>query len=171
MRGRAAFLFFWLVAVAYLAGCADRGWIPHDEGFLAQSAERVLEGELPHRDFDELYTGGLSYLHAAAFRLFGVRLLSPRWTLLIFAAAFAAAVWAIARRVAGPVAAGAVLWLAVAWSLPIYFAALPSWYNLFFAVFGALAVLRYLETDVRRWLFVAGLCGGLSFLIKLVGLY
>src|SRR4051812_31709263 len=41
-----------------------RGWIPHDDGALAQSAERVLQGQLPHRDFDELYTGGLTFLNA-----------------------------------------------------------------------------------------------------------
>jgi hypothetical protein len=61
--------------------------------------------------------------------------------------------------------------LAVAWSVPIYPAAMPSWYNLFFATFAVAALLRHLEARTRRWLFLAGLCGGLSFLIKSPGLY
>jgi hypothetical protein len=44
-----------------LAAHLRQGWIPHDEGTLGLSAERVLRGDLPHRDFDEVYTGGLSY--------------------------------------------------------------------------------------------------------------
>jgi len=54
----------------------NRGWVPHDEGLLGQSAERLLAGQLPHRDFDEVYTGGLSYLHALAFEVGGVRLIA-----------------------------------------------------------------------------------------------
>ena len=48
---------------------------------------------------------------------------------------------------------------------------MPSWYNLFFATFGALAILRYLESQKIRWLYVAGAIGGLSFLVKVTGLY
>ena len=53
------------------------------EGTLAQSAERILAGELPHRDFVERYTGGLSYLNAFAFRVFGVQLLAMRYALFV----------------------------------------------------------------------------------------
>ncbi len=48
---------------------------------------------------------------------------------------------------------------------------MPSWYNLFFATFGLVSILRYIETGNRRWLFIAGLCGGVSFLFKQTGLY
>jgi len=45
------------VSTLLLTAHLRRGWIPHDEGGLGESAEWVLEGGLPHRDFDELYTG------------------------------------------------------------------------------------------------------------------
>jgi hypothetical protein len=48
---------------------------------------------------------------------------------------------------------------------------MPSWYNLFFATWGAAALFRYLEAGNRRWLFFAGLCGGLSFLAKITAAY
>ncbi len=57
----------WLVCVVYFVFFVFRGWIPVDEGLLAQTAERVLAGELPHRDFDDCYTGGLAIFYAAAF--------------------------------------------------------------------------------------------------------
>lgn len=155
----------------YAAHGLKRGWVPADEGFLGQSAERVLHGELPHRDYSEGYTGGLTYLNAAAFRLFGTNLASMRYMLFLFFVIWVPAFHYAARRFVSAPVAGAVTVLAAAWSIPNYPAALPSWYNLFFATFGLAAVLRFLETERRGWLFVAGLCGGISFLFKLSGLY
>lgn len=163
-----------LVCVAagvYLSGFAYRGWIPHDEGTLAHCAERVLAGELPHRDFDDMYTGGLSYLNAAAFKVLGVRLTSIRVVFFLFAIGFVGATYAIAARAAPPWVAGAVALACMGWSVPNYFAALPSWYTLFFATFGLLSLIRYVETHHRRWLFLAGLWGGLGILAKIVAVY
>src|SRR5260370_28815799 len=48
---------------------------------------------------------------------------------------------------------------------------MAGWYKLFFATFGVAALLRYIEVQTGRWLFVGGLCGGVSLLFKLPGLY
>ena len=107
----------WLVSLLYLVSRADRGWIPHDEGTLAQPAYRVLEGELPHRDFDDPYTGGLALLHALAFHLLGKSLLTIRIVLLLFTTAFIPALYSIVARVTPPLGAGLITLLAVSWSL------------------------------------------------------
>lgn len=164
-------LLVWSLCALYLHSFAFRGWIPHDEGALAHAAERVLQGEWPHRDFDDPYTGGLAFLHAWAFRSFGTRLDTIRVVLLVAAMLWIPALYWIAARRASPPTAAAVVLLCVAWSLPNYFAALPSWYNLFFATWGTAALLRNGDTGRRRWLAVAGLCGGFSVLIKITGVY
>jgi hypothetical protein len=160
-----------LLAGTYVGLRLTRGWVPADDGILAQSALRVMQGQLPHRDFSEIYTGGLSFIHAAAFRMFGVSLLSLRICVFLFFLVWIPAVYYIARWFTGPVAAGGIALLAVAWSFPNYTAAMPSWYNLFFATFGAAALMRYVDARTRRWLFVAGVCGGVSILIKVIGAY
>ena len=159
------------LAALYVRPFVLRGWIPHDEGTIAQSAERVLEGEVPHRDFDEGYTGGLSYLHAAAFRVGGTRLATLRWLLFGAFLAFAAAVFALSRRLGPPWVAILLTLLATVWSVPNYFASLPSWYNLFLATLMTLALARSIETPRPGWTFLAGLCAGASVLAKQVGLY
>ena len=161
----------WIATALYAWHTLDHGWIPHDEGTLAQSAERVLGGQLPHRDFNEVYTGGLSLLDAAAFRVFGTNLFSLRLPLFGFFLLWVPAVYYIASRFGGPAIAGLVAALGAAWSIPQYSAAMPTWSNLFCATFGTAALLRHLETGRRRWLAAAGLAGGLSCLVKIVGLF
>ena len=160
-----------VLSAGYVAWHLGRGWVPHDEGALGQSAERLLQGELPHRDFDELYTGGLTYLNAAAFRVFGTTLFSMRLVLFTVFLAWVPAVFYVASRLVRPLAAAGVTLLCVAWSLPNYPAPLPSWYNLFLTVFGIAALFRWLEDRRPRWLIVAGIAGGLSLLVKVVALY
>ena len=168
---RLVLLSAWLILGAYTALFVNKGWVGHDEGLLGQSAERVLAGQLPQVGFDDPYTGGLSFLNALSFNLFGSRLVSMRLLLFLVFLACVPAMFLLAVRVTRPLIAAAVTAVCVAWTLPNYFAAMPSWYNLFLAVFGALALLRRLDSPRRRWLFVAGACGGLSFLIKLTGVY
>lgn len=167
----AILLIVWIISTVYVGRFIDRGWIPHDEGSLAQSAERVLAGELPHRDFDEIYTGGLSFLYAATFKFLGVNLISIRYVFFAFFLMFVPALYAIGLRFASPWISGATTLLGVVWSVPNYFAGVPSWYNLFFAILGTLALIRHVETQRAGWLFVAGLWGGFSFLAKVTGIY
>lgn len=104
----------------------DRGWYPHDEGANGQTAERVLHGEVPYRDFDEPYTGLLTYVHALAFKLGGVRLPVLRIPLYIATLLWLAAFFAIAVRFVSPAAAGAITLAALVWSVPNYPASMPS---------------------------------------------
>ncbi len=164
-------LVVFTVSALYQGHLLKRGWVPHDDGSFAHTAERVLAGQLPHRDFDDLYTGGLNYLHALAFRVAGVNLAAMRFALYFFFLLWVPAVFFIATRFASALAAGAITLLAVAWSLPNYSAPVPSWYNLFLATFGIAFLFRYLEANSRWLLAFAGICGGLSVLVKISGLY
>jgi len=164
-------LVIWCLGGTYAGVYLKRGWVPHDEGAFAQSADRVLHGELPHRDYTEIYTGGLAYLHAFAFRFIGEDFAALRIVLFVlFLFWIPAFYWVASRLVADWIASGVTL-LAVLWSLPNYPAAVPSWYNLFFATFGVAALFAFLSNRSSKWLFIAGLCGGLSFLAKSSAVY
>ena len=161
----------WVLVGIWVGLRLNQGWVPHDDGSFAQSAHRVLQGELPHRDFAELYTGGLTFLNAAVFWIFGENLIWLRLPLFIVFLASVPCVYYIARRFVPPLGAGLVTVAASAWGFPAYPAAVPSWYVLFLAIGGCAALLRYLEVGRARWLFIAGLLGGMSISIKIVGVY
>ena len=168
---------WWLPLAAWVTAAVlgyvylGRGWIPHDAGALGQASERILFGELPHRDFYDTYTGGLAFLNAAAFKLFGVGVLSMRWVFFAAYLMWVPVFWMIARRMAGrwPAAIGTLL--AAAASLPVYPEGMPSWYNLFLATIGVWALLRHEASGRWPWLVMAGVAGGLSILFKVTGLF
>jgi hypothetical protein len=168
---RLLFATVFLLSALYVAKELKRGWVPFDEGTLGLSADYVLHGQLPHRDYFEGYTGALTYVNALAFWVFGTNSASMRYVFFLFFLAWVPAVYYVASRFVSAPVASALTFLAVAWGPPNYSAPMPSWYNLFFATFGLGALLRYIEARKMHWLFVAGLCGGISFLFKQFGLY
>lgn len=160
-----------LASTALLVSRLHYGFLPEDDPALATIAQRTLQGELPNVDFYDNYTGGLSYLNALALHAFGMRLISQRLMLLLFFVPWVAALWYVASQITDMWTASLVAFTGVVWSVPVYPIPYGSWYNLFFATFGVAALFQYLNTGHRRWIFTAGLCGGLSFLIKISGVY
>lgn len=160
-----------LVGGALLITRLHDGWFPHDEGVLGQAAERVLLGEVPHRDFDDVYTGLLSYLNALAFQLLGTSSQTMRMPLFVAALLWTATLYRVFLRFARPVGASALALLVLIWSVPNYSAAMPSWYNLFCATWGLAALFRWSDDGRLHWLLLAGLLGGISFLFKLTGVF
>lgn len=146
-------------------------WTPSDDGVLAQGADRVLRGELPHRDFVALWSGGLDYLNAAAFRVLGERLTTLRTVVAAAWLAGLAAMFAVARRILPAWPAGLLTVCAALWTLPLSPHPLPSWYTLALGLCGAAAVVEWTHSRRRRWLAVAGVAAGASIAVKIVGLY
>ena len=155
----------------FVASQLNHGWVPWDDGTLAQSAQRVLLGELPHRDFAELYTGGLSFLNAAVLWVAGDNLFWLRVPMFLVFLVYLPCVYLIARRFASPAVATLAALFAVAWGPPVYPAAMPSWYTLYLAVIGAYFLLRHHESGGRGWLVAAGVAGGLSMACKITGVW
>lgn len=103
--GRGLILF--LLAGGYLLVGIDRYPNIFDEGLAVLAAGRVLDGDVPYRDFWTLYGPGGPYLLAGAFRVGGTTLLTARLASGVLVAALGLAVYALARRlVPGWVALG-----------------------------------------------------------------
>jgi hypothetical protein len=158
-------------SIIYLVPFVTKGWVPHDEGALGQSAEWVLTGGRPHVDYQELFTGGLSWLHSVVFKVAGIDLAHLRWLLFAAAAIAQFSLYAIARRFVRPVGAAMVAWVGLVWGFPNYFAAVPNWWILVCALVMIWALLRHLETGSTRWLIAAGLAVGIAIIMKQTGVY
>ena len=135
------------------------------------SAKRILQGEMPHRDFNELYTGLLSYVHAGTHTVLGSSMKSLRVLLAVSSlGALSVLYFLFLHFVSAPLAVIFSL-AALVWGPSFYFAPLPSWYFSFCCIFSVFFMFRYMESSEKKYLFYSGLICGISCLIKISGLF
>lgn len=148
-----------------------RGWYPWDDGAMAQVADRVLHGQLPHRDFDEPWTGGWSFVQAGIFQLFGTSLRLLRLPIFVAWLGSLACGFRLARRFVAPLSAGAATLAWAVWSLYAWHYPLLNWYFAPLAIGAAWGVTRFVETGRRRFVAVAGVMVGIAIAQKISGLF
>ena len=97
-----ALLILFAIAIAYPRW---RAWIDwRDEGLLAYGAVRVMNGEIPHRDFVTLQPPLSYYSAAIVFKLFGTSLLSLRVFGLSIFLLLPLLIYGVGRKFMGPLA-------------------------------------------------------------------
>src|SRR6516225_4940847 len=107
----------------------DRYWYPTDDGLYAHIAERLLSGEVLNRDIQDIHPGYIHFLHAAAFRMFGLDMLSLRYPLVLAAIIQSSLVAALlSRRSVAMAAAGSVAVTAI--GVIQFVDPTPNWYCL-----------------------------------------
>src|SRR5687767_9718411 len=89
-RQQSALMGLLPLALTLVAGLVCYGLFYHRSAWLSvigysiSPAERVLQGEVPYRDFLYNYTPGILWLNASLMRLFGTNLLTIHAGLLVF---------------------------------------------------------------------------------------
>ena len=157
-------------------------------GYSLSPSERVMQGEVPYRDFLFNYTPGILWVNAALMKLFGVTLMTTRLGLLAFKILTLSALYFAARRLSAiaPITqAKAQTRVRTSWSalLPValtlgwlghvqVFNVYPDQYLILFALLGLILMLDYHQTHSKLRLFLCGVSVGVVFLFKQnVGLY
>lgn len=140
-------------------------------GYNLYGAERVLEGEIPYRDFHTLYPPATLYFNAALFRWFGINLYNALCGVLIFKILTTLLIYLSARRLMPCLWASVVAAFSLFWLRPNGpFKAVPMHYG---ALFLALALFYLLgKMPSKTALFLAGMGLGLLALFKHnIGIY
>jgi hypothetical protein len=130
-------------------------------------AWRVLQGEVPYRDFWTIYAPGSFYLSAGLMGLFGRHVLVPALATVVLRGLAAGLFFALARRLGA--GGRAAFGLAVLVSLSLFEIApdLGTYTGALPALFGALLlVTTYLQEGGPRKLFAAGLVLGVGATFK-----
>jgi hypothetical protein len=87
------------VAVAAVVEAYPRSFVIADEGILLYEAQRILEGDVPYRDYFSLFGVGSEWLFAALFRLCGTTFSTARDTMAVLHGVIAIQIFALARAV------------------------------------------------------------------------
>jgi hypothetical protein len=141
----------------------DRFWWPPDDGAYAHPAERMLHGEVLHRDVHEAHPA-IHFLNEGALALFGDRLVSLRYPLVAVAFAQALLVFLLLLP-AGDLAAAVAALATTAFGFVQYLNPQPSWYCAFLGVVAA-AMLRFSPPTARGRSAALGLVAGLAVIVR-----
>ncbi len=136
-----------------------------DEGMTLDGAQRILNGQVPYRDFFLFFTPGSYYLLALSFKLFGNSLVVARSVLLVTYGLFGAITYSLARCMSGRSGSITACVLVLECAVPA-FLSLHNWYSSLYALFAVYSAHRLLDTPKRSWAFLLGIAASLTFLTE-----
>ena len=142
----------------------NRYWYPTDDGLYAHIAERLLSGEVLNADIQDVHPGYVHFVHALAFKLFGLDLVSLRYPLMAAAFAQACVGYALLSRRDHVIAAcGAIA--ATSLGVVQFVDPTPNWYSLAISMMLAYWMMRLPVSHPYR-LVGAGCLLGISTLFR-----
>jgi hypothetical protein len=161
-----ALLLSFAVVIAYPRWRAEIDW--RDEGLLAYGTVRVMNSEIPHRDFVSLQPPLSFYTSAAVFKVFGTSLLSLRIFGLSIFLLLPLLIYAVGRNFIGPILCFAAAAPACLLGLPYFrFVPFAVWQGIAASFAAALFFIPATLLSKRQWLaFPAGLFTAASLFLR-----
>ncbi len=159
--------FFWILLLIFLINVHIRGIIVYDEGQIVNHAQRIIDGNIPYRDFQFFYTPGTILLLASVFKIFGSSFIVERIVSLFLSIGSSILIYKITNYISKKT------FLSVA-SVAIFALWGPSVINFFWPVMGCVFlgllniwfIVKYLETKSDKYLLLAGSAASLVLLFK-----
>jgi hypothetical protein len=144
----------------------------YDEGFVLFDAWRILNGDVPYRDFWTQHAPGQFYLLAVLFEIFGPSVIIERLLDTVTKAAILTTCFAIIGNWASRRFAVVGWFLCAIWLLYLPFRGFPLFPAILFCLLSVHFIGAFLKSGRRDRVFFAGLCGGATALFRHdVGLY
>ena len=136
-------------------------------GYSIAPAERVLQGEVPYRDFLFNYTPGILWINALLMKAFGSTLMATRIGLFAFKLSALIALFIVGDRLTNRWIALLPVALTLAWlGYGQVFNVYPDQYLIPIALVGLMCILLYDQTGRCSPLVLCGLATGAVFLFK-----
>lgn len=144
----------------------------YDEGLSIYGATRILNGDIPYRDFWTLYAPGEFYLLAWIFKIFGASIIAERITTVVIQTLLAYCVYLITRKLIPPKFALVIWMLTLAWlKVKIHYSC-PMTTALLFCMLSCLTIANFIFTRQLQWLIISGILVGITTLFRQdVGFY
>jgi 4-amino-4-deoxy-L-arabinose transferase-like glycosyltransferase len=155
-----------LLSCLYLLAFTRTSNLNGDEGLSLHGAQRILEGQVAHRDFFSLFTAGTYYWTALLFKLFGNSILVAHTALAIYGGIFAIVTYLLARRVCSRANAALGAGLVTITALPHYFIFEHNWDSTLWACLALYCAVRFLESPRWGWAFSMGFLASLTCLFE-----
>jgi len=145
---------------------------PYDEGIAAYGATRILDGDVPYRDFWTIYAPGQFYTLALLFKLFGPSVIVERVFTITVQSLIAFCAYLIVEK-ASKWRLAVIPWLMIiTWFGRYNFFGSPMPTALLLSMISCLALMRFFGNKSKKWLVLAGVFTSLTALFRHdIGIY
>jgi hypothetical protein len=143
----------------------------HDIGLLGIYGQLVMNGKIPHIDYVDVYSGGLSLIIATAFSLLGI---SSKAIFAIMIPVAAMILVLMFLCLSQFIDKGWALLITMATALQSVFyyqVPMPTWFITLGGLAQLLLLLRWHRDRNPYWMFFAGCICGITFAIKITAVY
>ncbi|MBI4430181.1 MAG: hypothetical protein HY587_00520 [Candidatus Omnitrophica bacterium] len=169
LRNITAFLFVTAASIILSVHFHDRPFWSYDDGFKAHVAERVLEGEVLHRDVQEMHGGYSNFVNALALKLFGRRIVSLRYPVVILTVLETGLLFLLFLP-KGLCLAVVSAFMITVFSFIQFSCPMPHWYCLFLTLV-LICILQWLPLGMKRIFYAGVLIGLIYFFRQLTGIF
>lgn len=138
----------------------------YDEGIVAYGATRIMDGEIPYRDFWTLYSPGVFYALAGVFKIFGISLNVFRiFSITVLSSTVCCIYWIIKRTCSGIFGIFAFL-LSIFWLKSYLVYNRPGQLAILSYIVCSISLFNFLNTESIGWLVTTGILSGLVCIFR-----
>jgi len=138
----------------------------YDEGFTVYGAARVLNGDVPYRDFWTIYAPGQFYVLAGLFKLFGSSILVERIYDVLVRLALSVIVYLIAVKLTSRRIALIPWFIVTLWLGSCGFYSYSVFPALAFSLLSVFCLLNYISQKRASWLIISGFAVGITTIFR-----
>jgi hypothetical protein len=138
----------------------------YDEGLIAYGAIRILNGDIPYRNFWTLYFPGQFYLLAAVFKIFGISVKVKVFFAIAILASIICCIYILVNRFTLKKIALLSSFLSLAWLKTFMVYNRPSQVAILFSILSCFPVFNFIHTNRNKWLIAAGILVGITTLFR-----
>jgi hypothetical protein len=130
---------------------------PYDEAVILVGAEKVLKGQIPHKDFSSEYPAGQLYTLALFFKVFGTSVITERVYDLIIKTFLSLAVFLIIRSLSSNINALVGWIMSLIWLQYSSFPAYPVYPSILFVFIGIYCLLLHMTKQKNYYVVLSAM--------------
>lgn len=144
----------------------DQGTYHYDEGLVAYGAVRVLNADMPYRDFWTLYAPGVFYLLAFIFKIFGISIEVTRLFAITILSLTVCSIYLLIKKLSSRLFGLFAFLLSLLWLKSYMVFDRPGQFAILFFIFSSFSLIKFLNSGKYRWLVITGVLSGIAGLFR-----
>jgi len=130
---------------------------PYDEAVILVGAEKIQNGQIPHKDFSSEYPAGQLYSLAALFNFFGTSVITERVYDLIIRSFLSLSIFLIIRSLSSSITALVGWLMSLIWLQHSSFPAYPVYPSMLFIFVSVYLLVLYMREKKNFWIVLSAL--------------